>query len=845
MLNTKYDHKLVETGKYDKWLEKGYFKCGDKTKPAYCIVIPPPNVTGKLHLGHAWDTAIQDILIRYKRMDGYDALWVPGMDHAGIATQAKIDKRLRDNGINPRSIKREEWLKYAWEWKEEYAKNIHEQWSKLGLSLDYSKERFTLDEGLNKAVRKVFVDLYNEGLIYRGERIINWDPLQQTALSNEEVIYKEEKGAFYHLKYYLTDKSKYLEVATTRPETLFGDTAVAVNPTDNRYKDLIGKKVILPIVNREIPIIGDMHADIEFGTGVVKITPAHDPNDYEVGMRHDLERIVVINPDATMNENAGKYCGLTREECRKQLVKDLENDDLLIRIEEITHSVGHSERSGVIVEPYLSRQWFVKMRPLADRVLSNQKDKSKKVNFVPDRYEKVMNHWMEITYDWCISRQLWWGHRIPVWYKDDQIYCGMEEPKGDGWQQDPDVLDTWFSSALWPFSTLGFPNKTDLLNDYYPNNVLVTAYDIIPFWVNRMTFQGLHFTNTRPFKDCLIHGLIRDKEGRKMSKSLGNGIDPMDVIEEYGNDALRFFLTTSTSPGMDLRYDEEKVKSTWNFINKLWNASRFCLMNIENLTEDNYSLSNLKDIDKWIITKLNETIKNVRKSIDKYEFNNAGSLLYNFIWDDFCDNYIELSKFYLDNIETKSTLYLVILNIIKLLHPFMPYVTEEIYQKLPFKDNESIMISSYPKYNEKQIFKEETNNIDKLVEFITLFRGIKKENNIGKDYKVKINKIYNESLLIKILKIENLIINEELSITKFNVKNSLCDMDIYYEKVLTEDDLNLIKKQIETLKNNIMRREKLLNNQGYLNKAPENLINEEKNKLIEEKELLNKLLNDK
>jgi len=481
MLEKKYDHLMVEENKYDWWKEKGYFKAGDKTKPRYCIVIPPPNVTGKLHLGHAWDTALQDILIRYKRMDGYDALWLPGMDHAGIATQAKIDKRLRENGINPRSLTRDEWLVHAWAWKDEYANNIHEQWAKLGLSLDYSRERFTLDEGLNKAVRKVFVDLYNEGLIYRGERIINWDPVQQTALSNEEVIYKEEKGAFYHLKYYLENSDEYLEVATTRPETLFGDTAVAVNPTDERYKDLIGKNVILPIVGKAIPIVGDMHADPEFGTGVVKITPAHDPNDYEVGMRHDLPRVKVINPDATMNENAGIYCGLSREECRKKLVKDLEDAGILISIEEITHSVGHSERSDAIVEPYLSRQWFVKMRPLADRVLENQKNKDTKVNFVPERFEKIMNHWMEITYDWCISRQLWWGHRIPVWYKGEEVYCGMEAPTEEGWVQDEDVLDTWFSSALWPFSTLGFPEETSDLKDYYPNNVLVTAYDIIPF----------------------------------------------------------------------------------------------------------------------------------------------------------------------------------------------------------------------------------------------------------------------------------------------------------------------------------------------------------------------------
>jgi len=589
MLDKKYDHKIVEENKYDFWKDNGFFEAGkDKSKVPFCVVIPPPNVTGKLHLGHAWDTTLQDIMVRYKRMDGYDALWLPGMDHAGIATQAKVDKKLKEQGIKPREMDREEWLKVAWDWKKEYAENIHRQWKTLGLSLDYSRERFTLDEGLSKAVRQVFVDLYNQGLIYRGERIINWDPVQMTALSNEEVIYKDDEGAFYHLKYYLEDKSMYLDVATTRPETLFGDTAVAVNPDDTRYKDLIGKKVILPIVGKLIPIVGDMHADPEFGTGVVKITPAHDPNDFEVGNRHNLERVVVMNPDATMNENAGKYCGLTREECREKLLEDLKKDNLLISIEPMTHSVGHSERSDAVVEPYLSKQWFVKMRPLADRVLENQKNKDTKVNFVPERYEKTMNHWMEITYDWCISRQLWWGHRIPAWYKGDEVYVGMEAPKEDGWQQDSDVLDTWFSSALWPFSTLGWPDKTEDFERYYPNNCLVTGYDIIPFWVNRMTFQGLHFTNSRPFKDCLIHGLIRDKIGRKMSKSLGNGVDPMDVIEEYGADSLRFFLTTNSAPGMDLRYDEEKVKSTWNFVNKLWNASRYVLINMEDFKEENY-----------------------------------------------------------------------------------------------------------------------------------------------------------------------------------------------------------------------------------------------------------------
>lgn len=837
MLEKKYDHKMVEEGKYENWLNHKYFESGDMSKKPYAIVIPPPNVTGKLHLGHAWDTTLQDIIIRFKRMQGYDALWVPGMDHAGIATQAKVDAKLKDMGINPRSLERTEWLKYAWDWKNEYAENIHKQWAKMGLSLDYTKERFTLDSGLSDAVKHVFVTLYNEGLIYRGERIINWDPQAMTALSNEEVIYKDVPGAFYHIKYFIEGTDDYLEVATTRPETLFGDTAVAVNPNDERYKDLIGKNVVLPIVNKLIPIIGDEHADPEFGTGIVKITPAHDPNDFEVGNRHNLERIIVINPDGTMNENALVYNGLDRFLCRKKLVEDLKNDGLLISIEEITHSVGHSERTGVMVEPYLSKQWFVKMRPLADRVLENQKDKDSKVNFVPERFEKIMNHWMEITYDWCISRQLWWGHRIPAWYKGEEVYVGMEAPTEEGWVQDTDVLDTWFSSALWPFSTLGWPEETDLLKRYYPNNVLVTGYDIIPFWVNRMTFQGLHFTGKRPFKDCLIHGLIRDKEGRKMSKSLGNGVDPMDVIDEYGCDALRYFLSTSSAAGQDLRYDEEKVKSTWNFINKLWNASRFCLMNIEDLKV--YDFSNLAVQDKWILSKLNKVISKVTKNMESYEFNNAGGELYNFIWSDFCDSYIEMSKFSLDSVSTKSTLCYAISAILKMLHPFMPYVTDEIYSMLPIRDAENIMISSYPLVNEEFNFDSEEKETEEMIGFIAAFRNVKQENAISKDAKVMVN--FDNSLINKMLKLDGNLVSEKLSIKEYKVSYGKLEAIIYYEKEVTEEDILAKEKQIESLKASILKREKLLSNAGFVSKAPEQLVNDEKIKLEEEKKLLSTL----
>ena len=832
-METKYDFNLVEKGKYEFWLNNKTFLAGnDKSKRPFAIVIPPPNVTGNLHIGHAWDTTLQDIIIRYKKLCGFDALWVPGMDHAGIATQAKVDEKLSKMGINPRTLSREDWLKYAWDWKEEYANNIHKQWAKLGLALDYSRERFTLDEGLSKAVRKVFVDLYNKGLIYRGYRIINWDPKAQTALSNEEVIYKDVKGYFYHLKYIIEGTDKYLDVATTRPETLFGDTAVAVNPSDERYKDLIGKNVVLPIVGRLIPIIGDEHADPEFGTGCVKITPAHDPNDYEVGKRHNLKEIICINPDATMNENAGIYQGLSREEAREKLVSDLEKNGLLLSKEEITHNVGHSERTGVMIEPYLSSQWFVKMRPLADRVLENQKNKDTKVNFVPKRYEKTMNHWMEITYDWCISRQLWWGHRIPAWYKGDEIYVGENAPTGEGWVQDEDVLDTWFSSALWPFSTLGWPNKTDDLDRYFPNDVLVTGYDIIPFWVNRMTFQSLEFMNERPFKDCLIHGLIRDKQGRKMSKSLGNGVNPIDVIDKYGCDSLRLFLTTNSAPGMDLRYDEEKVASSWNFINKLWNASRYVIMNTNNLNDNNYKEYN--NYDKWILTKYNNVIKQVTKYMDKYEFHNAFNTLYSFIWDDYCSSYIEISKIYLND-TSKSVLLNILTGIIKMLHPFIPFVTEEIYQNLPFKESKSIMESSYPVYNKKEVY--DILETTEILNDITSLRNFKAENNIINSDAVKIEYLFDEKLYDGLIKFKNKVDNIEDSI-KYDSKYAI----LYFEvknKVSEED----IQKEIEELEKSINKRKNLLSNENFVKRAPENIVANEKQKLIEEEEKLSKLKN--
>ena len=838
MIDKKYDHKKVEEGKYENWKNKGYFTAGDINKKPYAIVIPPPNVTGKLHIGHAWDTGLQDILIRYKKLKGFDTLWVPGMDHAGIATQAKVDKRLREEGIDPRSMDREEWLKAAWAWKDEYAENIHNQWAKLGLALDYTKERFTLDDGLSKAVRKVFVDLYNKGLIYRGERIINWDPVQLTALSNEEVIYKDEEGAFYHLKYYIDGTDEYLDVATTRPETLFGDTAVAVNPKDKRYKHLIGKNVILPIVDKKIPIIGDEHADMEKGTGCVKITPAHDPNDFEVGQRHGLEKIVIMNPDATMNEKTGKYQGLNRFECREKLIEELNEKGLLLGVEKITHSVGHSERSDAIVEPYLSKQWFVKMDVLAKNALKNQHDQNKKVNFYPERFEKTLNHWLEISHDWCISRQLWWGHRIPAWYKDDEVYVGLEAPKEEGWVQDPDTLDTWFSSALWPFSTMGWPDNTDLYKRYYPNDVIIAGFDIIFFWVSRMIFQGLEFTKHSPFKDCLIHGLVRDNLGRKMSKSLGNGVDPMDEIDKYGADSLRFFLTTSSAPGMDVKYDPEKVKSTWNFINKLWNASRYVLMNIEDEYEE--TLEDLNLSDKWILTKLNETIKDVTSSMEKYEFNIVGSILYNFIWNDFCDWYIELSKINMNN-TTRTILVKTLKDILKMLHPFMPYVTEEIYTKLP-NTKESIMLSTYPEYDKKEVFSE-CKNMEEIIELIKKVRKAKLENNIKENHiefkhEILIN---NKNIIDKLLKNKIIENYESLDTIQFNFMGE--QVTLYYDNSANKTaEIENLYKEKDRLEMSINRREKLLANQNYINKAPKNIVENERENLKKEKQELDIIL---
>ena len=840
MLEKKYDHKLTEENKYDKWKEKGYFKSGDKSKEPFCIVLPPPNVTGKLHLGHALDVSIQDAIIRYKRMQGYDAFWLPGMDHAAIATESKVVKRLKDNGQDKTTIGREKFIEECWKWTHEHGDIIRAQWAKLGLSLDYDKERFTLDDGITKAVKKVFVDFYNQGLIYRGNKIINWDPVAMTALSNEEVIYSEEKGAFYHIKYKLENSDEYLDIATTRPETLFGDTAVAVNPEDTRYQKYIGKNVVLPIVNKLIPVIADEHADMEKGTGCVKITPAHDPNDFEVGNRHNLERVIVMNDDATMNEKCGKFAGMTTKQCRKAVIEELKEQGLFIREEELVHEIGHSERSGAIVEPMIKDQWFVKMRGLADQVLENQKSDDTKVKFFPDRFEKTMNHWMTITYDWCISRQLWWGHRIPAWYKGDEIYVGMEAPEGEGWKQDEDVLDTWFSSALWPFATLGWPDKTEELERYYPNNVLVTGYDIIPFWVNRMTFQGEELLGKRPFDHCIIHGLIRDKQGRKFSKSLGNGVDPFDMIEKYGADALRYYLVTDISNGLDMRFDEENIKPIWNFINKIWNASRFVLSNIEDLKE--IKLEDLKPEDKWILTKYEETIEEVQKFMEIYQFNNVGNAIYEFSWNYFCDYYIEIAKYSLNSNTTKSVLCYILTGILKMLNPFMPYVTEEIYQMLPVKESESIMIAKYPKYNKEYIFEDETKIVSDQIEFMKNFRNVKAENNMSKDLKIMFETDSDIELVVNVLRLAENIVTEPIDVKSYKVLSNNIKATVYFEKKETEADKQAREAKIKALQESIEKIESRLSNENYINKAPEEVVAKDRQQVEDDKKKLAELM---
>ncbi len=855
-MSTKYNPQEIEKNRYSWWLEKEVFKADNKSKKnPYTIVIPPPNVTGKLHIGHAWDTTLQDMLTRYKRLKGFDVLYLPGMDHAGISTQAKVEAKLREERILRHDLGREKFLEKAWEWKEEYAGYIREQWAKLGLGLDYSRERFTLDKGLNDAVTKIFVDHYNQGIIYRGERIINWDPAQRTALSNIEVIYKDVEGAFYHLKYFLADGSgDYLEIATTRPETLFGDTAVAVHPNDERYKKYIGKTVLLPVTNREIPVVADEYVEMDFGSGVVKITPAHDPNDFEVGNRHNLQRLIVMDESAIMNEHADKYAGQDRFTCRKNLISDLQESGVCFKIEKHIHSVGHSERSGAVVEPYLSKQWFVAMKPLAEKSLENQKDANKKVNFYPPRFENTFSTWMENIQDWCISRQLWWGHRIPAWYHNEtgEVYVGINPPADiENYTQDEDVLDTWFSSALWPFSTLDWPNvESEDFKRYYPTNCLVTGYDIIFFWVARMMFQGLDFTGVRPFKDTLIHGLVRDEQGRKMSKSLGNGVDPMEVIEQYGADSLRYFLATNSTPGQDLRYSTEKIEASWNFINKIWNASRFVIMNLENFKYEDIDLTTEKTLaDKYILTKLAKTIEDYERLFEKYEFGEASRIVYNFIWEEFCSWYIEIAKISLNGEDevakktAKSILVYVLDASLKMLHPFMPFVTEEIWQNLPHI-GESIVTSEFAKIEDIPVFEKETAEMTLIQEVIVAVRNIRSEVNapMSREIPLKI-KYSNEEIkqtlldgkvyLEKFAKPSELIIDNNIEINDTDVSRVLAGLEIYVslaDLIDVDKEKERLTKELEKLQQEIERVSKKLSNEKFVASAPKEVVEKEKEK---------------
>ena len=855
-MSSKFQPQEVEAGKYQWWVDSGVFHPNeDPNAEPYSIVIPPPNVTGKLHLGHAWDVTLQDMIIRQKRMQGFDTLWLPGMDHAGIATQAKVEEKLRGEGLSRYDLGREKFLEQTWEWKEEYASHIREQWAKMGISVDYRRERFTLDKGLSDAVKKVFVTLYEKGLIYRGEYIINWDPKAKTSLSDIEVIHKDVEGAFYHMNYPLADGSGFLEIATTRPETLLGDTAVAVHPDDERYQALIGKTVILPLVNREIPIIADEYVEQDFGTGVVKITPAHDPNDFEVGNRHNLPRINVMNDDATMNELAGKYEGMDRFAARKAIVKDLEEAGLLVKIEKHLHSVGHSERTDVVVEPRLSKQWFVKMGPLAEQAINAQREEGDNtVNFYPPRFNDAYLRWMENIHDWVISRQLWWGHQIPAWYHKEtgEVYVGMEAPSdSENWTQDPDVLDTWFSSALWPFSTMGWPDEESAdYKRYYPTNTLVTGYDILTFWVSRMMFQGLEFTGKRPFKNVLIHGLIRDSQGRKMSKSLGNGVDPMEVIEQYGADALRWFLANGSAPGQDVRYSTDKMDAAWNFINKIWNASRYALMNVGDLTADQVDITGVKTLaDKWILTRLNQTIGKVTELFEKFEFGEAGRLLYRFIWDDFCDWYIEMSKETLAGddeaakLTTRSILVYVLDNTLRLLHPIMPFVTEEIWQSVPHV-GESLVVATYPTVHPEQMDEKAAEEMEFLMDFIRSVRTVRNEMNtplskpINIIAKVSDAAHYailkeNESYIARFSNPEEFVYGEDVEAPSDAVTSVITGAEIYLPLaglINIEDEIARLEKEAEKLQQEVDRVEKKLSNEKFVAKAPAAVVEAERAK---------------
>lgn len=852
-MNKTYDPKSFEKRIYSKWLEKKYFSARpDPDKKPFTIVMPPPNITGQLHMGHALDGTVQDILTRYKRMKGFEALWLPGTDHASIATEVKIVEKMRKEGLTKEMIGRDGFMKRAYEWKAQYGGRIVEQLREMGYSCDWDRLAFTMDERCSKAVKEVFVRMYEEGLIYRGDRIINWCPCCKTAISDAEVEYETEKGHLWHLKYPIENSDKYIVVATTRPETMLGDTAVAVNPSDKRYTSLVGKNIVLPLVGRLIPIIADRYVEKAFGTGAVKITPAHDPNDFEVGIRHNLPVIKVMNDDGTMNENAGKYEGMGETEARAAVVADMDKLGLLLKTEDYEHNVGHCYRCHHTIEPMVSKQWFVRMKELAAPAIEAVKKKD--IKFLPKRFEKTYLHWMENIRDWCISRQLWWGHRIPVYYCDDcgEMTVSREEIKvcpkcGKPVRQDEDVLDTWFSSALWPFSTLGWPDKTPDLDYFYPTTVLVTAYDIITFWVSRMIFSGLKQMGEKPFSDVLIHGIVRDGQGRKMSKSLGNGVDPLEVIDEYGADSLRYSLVNGIAAGGDIRYSVDKMESYRNFMNKIWNASRFVLMNCENVKIKNIEDVKLTLADKWILHELNSTVQEVTKNLDKYEVGLAAATLYDFIWSQFCDIYIEMSKtsLYSDDenkrADTVSVLLYVLTSILKLVHPFIPFITEEIYDNLPVKDAENIMISSYPEYTRKHVYSKAAGEINAVMKAIKSIRALRKEMNVSQTKKTAIYIVPSDGKE-KMLKetavyIEKLANGNEIVFGKPEVKSVSVVSDIaeFYiplgELVDVKKEVERLTKELENTENEITRAQGKLNNAGFVAKAPAQLIENEKAKL--------------
>ena len=846
-LEKQYNPASFEDRTYKFWLDGKYFHADVKSeKEPYTIVIPPPNITGQLHMGHALDNTLQDILIRYHRMAGYNTLWLPGTDHASIATEAKIVEAMRKEGVTKEDLGREGFLERAWEWRRQYGGRIIEQLKKMGSSCDWDRERFTLDEGCNKAVVEVFNNLYEKGLIYRGERIVNWCPHCLTSISDAEVEYEDQAGHFWHLKYPFVDGSGYLELATTRPETMLGDTAVAVNPNDERYKDLVGKMLDLPIVHRQIPVIADDYVDIEFGTGVVKITPAHDPNDFEVGLRHNLEVIDVMTDDAHIKDGWGRYSGMDRYECRKAIVEDLEKEGALLEIEDYSHNVGTCYRCGTTIEPKVSKQWFVSMKPLAGPAIDAVKNDDTK--FIPKRYEKTYFHWLENIRDWCISRQLWWGHRIPAWYCDDcgKITVSRDVPSkcehcgGEHIHQDPDTLDTWFSSALWPFSTMGWPDETDDYKKYYPTNTLVTGYDIIPFWVMRMMFSGLEQTGQVPFDTVLIHGLVRDAQGRKMSKSLGNGIDPLEIIEEYGADALRFTLATGNSPGNDMRFSDDRVKASRNFANKLWNAARFVLMYLGDDYKYEGLPENLLIEDKWIISKANSLAKEVTENLEKFELGIAVQKLYDFIWDVFCDWYIEIAKIRLQGDDeaakndVKGVLVFVLTYILKLLHPFMPFITEEIYQAIPH-DCESIMISDWCKYDDSLNFAAEEGEMEKIMTAIRAIRNRRSEMNIPPSKKAKVyfetpDKAVFETgaVFVKRLASANEVVVDSSFGDLGNVVTIITDNAKIYipmgDLVDFEAEKKRLEKELAQAEDKLAFINKKLNNPGFVNKAPEKVV---------------------